>query len=582
MRKLYETYHKLMFIFDQKQKYYMHMLIILMIIAAILETICTALMFPLMDVIVSSSDTFDSVIMNYMYQWIGSNQRTLFLIRMALIIAAIYLIKGAFAYFNNYLQQKFVANNRESLSGELFKCFMHKPYSFHLQNSTSDIQRAVITDVDWFCYYVNALMVLLSESFVVLILFAVLVMISPLITIMASILLLSSMFITSKFISKKVREAGEKNRIHSTFMLKCVQQTIGGLKGILVNCRQQYFISKYVESVKAFSKYNCIYNTIFALPRIIMETISMSGIFFIMAMLIYMKTDIDNILPVLATFAIAAVRLMPSGKRVSDSLNQMKYYFPALEKIYQTLKNKNEDDRIDKNERQINRKRELKDDIKVQHICFGFEDAERPLYENLSLSIPIHKSVAFVGQTGSGKTTLADIILGLHHPSEGDVTIDGVSIYKNREWWSQQIGYIPQNIYLCDDTIRNNIAFGYEEKNINDDKIWRSLEKAHLSEFVKRLPMGLDTITGENGIRLSGGQRQRIGIARALFSDPQILVLDEATSALDSDTEQAIMEAINQLSGEKTLIIIAHRISTISECDIVYKIENGKAIKEKG
>lgn len=225
---------------------------------------------------------------------------------------------------------------------------------------------------------------------------------------------------------------------------------------------------------------------------------------------------------------------------------------------------------------------ELVDSIEVKNISFGYKDAESRLYSDLSLTIPAKKSVAFVGTTGSGKTTLADIILGLHRPEKGVVLADGIDVSKCPEWWSEMIGYIPQFIYLCDDTIRANVAFGVNEAEINDDLVWKVLERAQMKEFVRSLPEGLNTVIGENGVRLSGGQRQRIGIARALYFKPQFLVMDEATSSLDEETEKAIVDSINELSGTLTLLIIAHRLSTIKECDLIYRIENGCASLEKG
>lgn len=567
-------------IFSKAQKKRMVGLILLMVFVAVLETLATTLMLPLMNSMIGTAQMQSSATMQLLYSVIGAKNSDIFLIRMSIIIAIIYILKGILLFLNNYLQQKFVADNRKRLSKNLFNIYIKKPYSFHLNNTTADVQRAVITDVDWYCYFINALMILISELFVMLLLFIVLIAMSPQITIMAMILLGTSILITSKFISKKVREAGEQNRIHSMKMAKWVQQTVGALKSILINKRENYFSVQFQKSANDFAYYNCQYMTIFALPRIVMETVSMAGIFIIMAILLVFSENPQVILPVLATFAIAAVRLMPSAKRISDSLNQLKYYAPAVEKIYKVIGETNKQ-AIDNTKWNIINTKKLKVDdiICIQNVIFGFDNSDTKLYHDFSLEIPLHHSTAFIGQTGSGKTTLVDIILGLHQPEKGDVKVGGVSIFENREWWAKQIGYIPQSIYLCDDTIKKNIAFGYSDEDIDDNRVWKCLEDAQLDDFVRKLPKGIDTITGENGIRLSGGQRQRIGIARALYSNPQILVLDEATSALDSETEKAIMDAIQSLSKEKTLIIIAHRLSTIKDCDYIYTINKGTATK---
>ena len=576
MKKIKKSISDLMNLFSSKQKKYFVILVLLMIFAAMLETLATALMLPLMNVILSNMSYFDSDIMTWLYQTIGNNNRESFLVRMTLIIAMLYLVKGIMSYVNNNLQQRYVAQTRKKTADKLFKAFINKPYSFHLSSTTSDMQRAVITDVEWLCFFVSAFMTLSSEFFVLLIMCIALLFINPMITIAAFFFLLGIMIFITAVISKKVKKAGEKNRLQNIEMLTWVQQTIGGLKSILVNNRKEYFINGFKRSVDEYAKYNCEYQTIFALPRIIMESITMAGIFAIMSILIGTMSNVETLLPTLATFAVAAIRLIPSAKRISDSLNQMKYYAPSIEQISNTLNSVEIENAVKQTEGTL-KGNDLGKDICISNITFGFPDSDKNLYNDFSLNLPLKKSIAFIGGTGSGKTTLADIILGLHRPKSGSVKVRDESILNNKDWWAQQIGYIPQIIYLCDDTIKNNVAFGIPNDKIDESKVWRALEEAQLDEYVKSLPNGINTITGENGIRLSGGQRQRIGIARALYSNPQILVLDEATSALDNDTEKAIMQSINYLSKEKTLIIIAHRLTTIEKCDFIYKIENGMA-----
>ena len=303
---------------------------------------------------------------------------------------------------------------------------------------------------------------------------------------------------------------------------------------------------------------------------------------------ILLGRDITDTLPMFAAFAIAAMRMIPIVSNLTSVINSMNYFRPSVQCIYEigcsgeldapmgtdptgagSLEPSPADPPV------------LKEGIKLSHIAFRYDEAQESLYEDLNLTIPAKKSVAFVGTTGSGKTTLADIILGLHKPTRGKVLADGKDIAENPEWWSSLLGYIPQFVYLCDDTIRANVAFGEDRKTVDDEWVWQCLERAQMKEFVESLPEGLDTVTGENGVRLSGGQRQRIGIARALYTRPQFLVMDEATSSLDGETEHAIVEAINKLSGDITILIIAHRLSTIENCDMVYRIENGTATRER-
>ncbi len=545
----------------------------MMVLLALFETAATTLMLPLMNAVVGDTNDFSQT-MRFLLYLIGNDDIKQFLIKMTILIAIIYLIKGFLAYFINHRQQVFVSKIRNFFADKLFIIYLYKPYSFYLVNTTSDMQRTVITDVDWLCFFINSFMTLISEALVLLILLAVLIILNPLITIMAILFLFGSMLFISGMVSHRVRDAGEKNRIHNVEMLKWVQQTVGGLKIILVNNRRRYFENRFSDAVHEYSKYNCEYQTIFALPRIIMETVSMSGVFIMMTVLLVVNNDVSSMLPILATFAIAAVRLTPSAKRISDSYNQMKYYSLSLENIANFMKDGSRNENPKEKEVDVC---DLGKSIQLKNVTFAYsDDIEHPIYRDFNLDIHMNKSTAFIGTTGSGKTTLADIILGLHRPLAGKVIVNDIDIFSQPVWWSHQIGYIPQTIYLCDDTIKNNVNFGYEDE-ADETKVWEALRKARLDEFVKSLPDGINTVTGENGIRLSGGQRQRIGIARALYMDPPILVLDEATSALDNETEKAIMESINYISKEKTLIVIAHRLTTIKDCDYIYNIGNGRA-----
>jgi ABC-type multidrug transport system fused ATPase/permease subunit len=308
----------------------------------------------------------------------------------------------------------------------------------------------------------------------------------------------------------------------------------------------------------------------------------MVGAFGAMLIALLVGENVAEMLPAFATFAVAAIRLMPSANRVISSMNTMQFNNKAFDKVYEILFEE-EKDRKSKGREQVARMEELSlhDLVEVQDLSFRFDGAEKWLYQHANLYIPKGESVALIGTTGSGKTTMADLILGLLRPQEGTITVDGISIRLNPKKWSKMVGYIPQNIYLCDDTIKANIAYGLKDADIDETKVWQTLEQAQLADFVTSLPENINTKVGEAGVRLSGGQRQRIGIARALYFDPEFLVMDEATSALDNDTEKAIMDAIDALAGEKTLLIIAHRLTTIKKCNMVYRIENGKVMRER-
>jgi ABC-type multidrug transport system fused ATPase/permease subunit len=307
----------------------------------------------------------------------------------------------------------------------------------------------------------------------------------------------------------------------------------------------------------------------------------------VIAFLMLKGREVDTLLPQLSAFAVAAVRLMPSVNRMTTNINSMSYLEPSLDKMLEHLsvaeRWANEPDGAEAGlagGNESDEKLTLSEKVELSDITYCYPDAPSPVLSHADMEIPIGKSVGVVGASGAGKTTAIDILLGLLPPQAGQVLSDGMDIQKNYAGWLSHIGYIPQMIFMLDDTIRANVAFGIPKDEIDEKKVWKAIEEAQLAEFVKSLPDGLDTTIGERGVRLSGGQRQRIGIARALYPDPELLIFDEATSALDNETEAAIMESINALHGHKTLVIIAHRLTTIEECDIVYRVDNGKIKKD--
>ena len=291
--------------------------------------------------------------------------------------------------------------------------------------------------------------------------------------------------------------------------------------------------------------------------------------------------NVTNMMATLATFGVAAIRVLPSVNRINTYITEIAYATPSLDFVYDNLQEgmKTNAKLAERKANSQKEKLKLEDRIELKNISFHYPDTEKNIFTHANMVVPKGKSVGIMGTSGAGKSTIVDILLGLLHAQEGQITCDGVDIFKNYESWLAQIGYIPQSIYLIDESIRDNIAFGIDADKINEKRIWEVLEESQLKEFVESLPEGLNTTIGDRGIRLSGGQRQRIGIARALYHDPEILVFDEATSALDNETEAAVMEAVNSFHGKKTMVIIAHRLNTIEKCDIIYKVENEKIVE---
>ena len=359
-----------------------------------------------------------------------------------------------------------------------------------------------------------------------------------------------------------------------------------GIKEIKIACREHYFINEYSKCgagyVNAVQRYN-LYN---ATPRLLIETVAIAGMVLYMMLQLLRGTGVIDIMPQITLLALVAMRLIPCANRINNHLTSISYFEPFFMGVSDNLQEEIRDENIDYEAETYQKKVDVKklpiaDKIELRNISYKYPNTEVLIFDHADMEIPIGKSVGIVGTSGSGKTTVVDILLGLLRLQSGEILADGVEVREHYREWLKNIGYIPQSIFMIDASIRKNVAFGYADDEIDDEKVWEALKEAQLDEFVKGLPAGLDTSIGERGIRISGGQRQRIGIARALFEDPEVLVLDEATSALDNDTEAAIMESINRLHGRKTLIIIAHRLQTIEKCDMVYRIENGKAARER-
>ena len=358
-----------------------------------------------------------------------------------------------------------------------------------------------------------------------------------------------------------------------------MNQALGGIKEIKILGREQYFSEEYQKYFTKYARGLRISRTISILPKHVVEAVCMSGLLLAIIVKMYFGyADFTVYIPQLGVFAVAAFRLMPSVGKINEYTTNMLYALPSVDLVYHDLKEI--EDYVEKQDAEVKEDWQLSKEIRVENITYYYPNMQEPVIKEASLYIPKGKTVAFIGASGAGKTTMVDIILGLLTPQSGRVMADQMNVHDKPKTWHSQIGYIPQVIYLSDDTIRNNIAFGVKETEISEEAVQEAAKKAQLTEFINELPEGFDTLVGDRGVRLSGGQRQRIGIARALYHDPEILVLDEATSALDSDTEAAVMEAIENLRGMKTMIIIAHRLTTIKNADIIYAVEDGK-VEEK-
>lgn len=580
MKDIIRVLKKYRQIMNRGQKLRVGIIVVMMLIGGILETMSVSLILPLVTAIMKPDFLETNQLAKVVCGIFDLHSINSFMILVMIGLMLLYIVKNVFLYLEYYTQIRFVCNNRFALQQRLMHSYLSKPYEYFLNENTAEIMRVIQLDTDGAFQLLQTLMSLFTELIICVALVTTIIAVDYSMALMVAMILILLMFFLAKFMKPILRKAGIRYQENSTITNKWLLQAMQGIKEVKVGSRETFFVEQYskagIRSIESEKKKKVLDNV----PRLMIETITIVAMLLVITIMLLNGRNIENLVPQLSAFAMAAVRLLPSTNRVSTAYNAIAYQEPMLDKMLSTLEiaessKSDKPQKIEQNDFKLDKKIELKD------ISYRYPNTSKDILEHANMIIPIGKSIGIVGASGSGKTTTVDILLGLLKPYQGNVLIDGNDINQDYESWLQQLSYIPQSIYLLDGTIRENIAFGYKTSEIDDDRIWKALQESQMEDFVKRQPKGLDTEIGEMGVRLSGGQRQRIGIARALYKNPKVLVFDEATSALDNETESAIIDSINQLKGKKTLIIIAHRLTTIEECDIVYRVEGGKIKQER-
>lgn len=574
---------KLLGLLNRKQKANIVFLLVLMVIGALLETVVVSLVMPLVTVIMNPNMIHDTKWLKRIYDCLGCKTDNGFLIAIIITMIVGYAFKNIFLYFMYYQQAKFVTENQFKMSKQLLSNFLNKPYEYYLNASTGNIIRIIQGDVGNVFALLNNLLQFLTEGFVAASLVVLLLAIDPLMTVIIIIILLGTMVGSKMIMKDKLTKAGEESQHYSGMMNKWMIHSIEGIKDIKILHKEDSFVQIYEENGKKNTIAQRKNATMSQAPRLLIEGISMCGMLLMIALMLAGGREISGMLAQIAAFAMAAVRLMPSANRMNTYLNAISFLEPSLRTVCEDIDTTEMIKKAKKKQKIAETPLdEIKDKIEMKDICYHYPNTEEAIFQHVGMTIPVGKSVAIIGSSGAGKTTVVDILLGLLEPQAGKILADGVDVKQNYAGWLSKIGYIPQTIFMIDDSIKNNIAFGVPERDIDEKRVWEVLEEAQLADHIRSLPRGIDTGIGEKGVRMSGGQRQRLGIARALYHNPEILVFDEATSALDNDTEAAIMESINHFRGQKTMVIIAHRLGTIKDCDLVYRVDNGTITLEKG
>lgn len=572
-------------IFDRKQKWQLVGLGIMIFIGGLLETLGVSAMIPVVQALLAPDELMGYIdripVVKNLCDALSIT--TVKQVTMALLygMMAIYVIKNLYILLLTYMQNTFITKNRNRMISRVMAEFLNRPYEKYLGADIPTVFRITDSDIPQTFSLILAMLQLASEVVVSCLIFMVLLLNDPGMTLFnIAVFGLLTLFIVKVF-KPRLNRIGARNQAIQSRIAKWRIQATYGLKDVKVLNREEFYVRNYYETGKVGAEVARNYAVLNNMPRLLIETVFIVSVLGFLVVYINGGGDITAMVTTISAFAIAAVRVLPSVNRINTYITEIAYTQPSLDFVYDNLQEGMKTDAMLAERRAYSQVEKLKLDhqIELDHISFHYPDSDKNIFEDAHMIVPKGKSVGIIGTSGAGKSTIVDILLGLLHAQTGMITCDGVDIFKNYESWLAQIGYIPQSIYLIDESIRDNIAFGIDADKIDEKRIWEVLEEAQLKEFVEELPEGLNTTIGDRGVRLSGGQRQRIGIARALYNDPEILVFDEATSALDNDTEAAVMEAVNSFHGRKTMIIIAHRLNTIEKCDMIYKVENMKLVE---
>ncbi len=573
---------KLLFLLTNHERKQAGLLLLMMILMALLDMMGVASILPFIAVLSNPDIIETNVTLNKMFQFssiFGVENNHQFLFALGILVFITLVTSLIFKALTNYVQLRFVQMREYSVGKRLLQGYLHQPYSWFSGRNSADLGKNILSEVGTVIGAgMKPLMDLIAQVMVTTAIIILLFIIDPKLIIIVSFFLISSYGLFFYFIRRYLGRIGKERFESNMHRFKTISEAFGASKEVKVGGLEQTYIKIFSNSAKHFARTLASAGAINLLPRYFLETFAFGGILMITLYKMTQSGSISNSLPIISLYAFAGYRLLPALQQIYVSFTKLTFVRPSLDRIYNDTKNLkpfiiNQDQGI----------LLLNKSITLKNIHYNYPNASRTVLKEINLNISAKTTVGLVGTTGSGKTTTVDIILGLLEAQKGTLEVDGKIITKqNSRSWQRSIGYVPQHIYLADDTVAANIAFGVEPKDINKESVEKAAKIANLNKFVtEELPKQYQTIIGERGVKLSGGQRQRIGIARALYHKPQVLILDEATSALDNQTEKAVMDAINNLSKDITIILIAHRLSTVKKCDKIFLLEKGQ-LKNEG
>lgn len=575
---------KLFYFLNKKQRLGVAGLTVMIFVGAALETLGVSAIIPIVDLFMQEeSDIKSNIYISWIQEisFVDSISEIYILLLMGMI--GIYIIKNLYLLFLTYVQANFVNKNKARVQGNMLSWYLNRPYVYFLNADISIIHRSIRSDIDNVFAILLCVMQILTEVVVSISIGIFLLVTDWRMTIILVVLLGGTTLFVTKVLKNRIGFMGRKNQEYIANLTKWELQSMHGIKNVKVLQCEKYFDDGHRKTLMNQSRMLTRYAVYNSVPKLLLETVCIGGILGYMIVCIGLGENISRMLTSLSAFAIAAFRVLPSVSRISTHLSNISYYNPSLDYIYNLIKKEAIDEKDMKLKANKDKENILsfKDKIQFEKVTFSYPGTTKKILDEADMVIPYGASVGIKGPSGAGKTTVVDVLLGLLKMQTGEILCDGIAVSEYMNAWLSQVGYISQSVYMLDDSIRANVAFGIPKDEMNEEKVRNVLKEAQLLEFTEQLPEGLDTKIGEQGVRLSGGQKQRIGIARALYRDPEVLIFDEATSALDNDTEAAVMAAIDSFKGKKTMIIIAHRLRTIENCDIIYEVKDGKIVRER-
>jgi ABC-type multidrug transport system fused ATPase/permease subunit len=577
-----QKFKKIFFLLSLRERKHAGLLLIMILIMALFDTIGVASILPFMAVLTNPEIIETNIVINKMFQassifGVENNQQ--FIFSLGVLVFVLLVISLTFKALTTYVQVRFAQMREYSIGRRLVEGYLQQPYDWFLSRHSADLGKTILSEVNMVIGNgLNPLMELIAKSMISISLIFLLIITDPKLALMVGFSLGTAYGLIFYFARTFLKRIGEERLKNNQLRFTTISEAFGAVKEVKVGGLEQTYVKRFANSAKKFASTQASSALVSQLPRYMLEIIAFGGIMLVILYLMGQTGSFNSGLPIISLYVFAGYRLMPALQQAYSALSQLAFVSPSLDALSDEIK------RLKPlNSNQSQGVMSFNKEIILKNIHYNYPNASRTALKGINLSIPAKKIVGLVGSTGCGKTTTVDIILGLLEAQKGTLEVDGKIITKqNSRAWQRTIGYVPQHIYLSDDTVSANIAFGEDPKNINQEAVEKATKIANLHEFViNELPKNYQTTIGERGVRLSGGQRQRIGIARALYYNPKVLILDEATSALDNQTEKAVMDAVNNLSKDVTIILIAHRLSTVKKCDKIFLLEKGE-LKNQG